>query len=220
MRGRSRSIRLAAQSNILGVAGLLALLPALGQRSASPVTDTSSVETSLLDLSAAEGRTGTYVFYTQSFVDSENRKASYTGSVYGAIKSIRINDCLVNVDAEIVDLFNGTVAGAPIAQQQDSSTYSYSFVLTRELVQSSEVIQARPIQLRRTTRSSCSDNSSCDFTWLRIKSTKPVFKETILTNGMREFQGTAHQLMIPLSSAEAGERLVANLRSLAAARCP
>lgn len=199
--------------------GWLALLPAVGQSGLSTPVSDSSPETALFDLIANEAKTGTWVFYNQAFVDVKNRKVSYSGSVYGAIKSIKLNECVVDIDAEVVDLFSGIAGKRQVSQQQDSTSYSYSFSLTTEIADTSEVIEARPFQLRRTTHSICADNSSCNFTWLRLTAGQPVFQMKVVTNDLLEFQGKTRQIMLPLCSAEAGHRLVTHLRDLAAARC-
>lgn len=61
-------------------------------------TTHSSAESSLLDALHAEEHAGTYLFYTQSYVDSDNEPVTYQGSVDGFIKNAELNGCSLNID--------------------------------------------------------------------------------------------------------------------------
>ena len=201
--------------------GMLALasLKAASQSSTLPGADPSSSERYLVDLGAAENQTGTYVLYRQSYLDAENRKVSYSGSIYGAIKSIKAEHCVVTLDAQVVDLFSGIVGKWSSGQQQDSTTYSISFPINRKVADSVEVIEARPAQLRRSTHSICPEKPSCTLHWLRIYGDRPEIQESIVTNDLLEFRGYVDHVAIPLSSTKAGDRLISELHALASTRC-
>jgi sporulation protein YlmC with PRC-barrel domain len=100
-----------------------------------------------LDLAAAEAKRGVAVFYTQSFIDKENQRATYQGSVYGAIQEVKMNGDEMTIETLMVDKFSGTVGKAPTGAQQDSYLYSVTFVLTGEIVRSLMLVQARPAPL-------------------------------------------------------------------------
>ena len=56
------------------------------QQSEPALLDSSA----LSSLTAEEARQGVYIFYTQSFVDKENKRASYHGSIYGALQKFEL----------------------------------------------------------------------------------------------------------------------------------
>ena len=71
------------------------LVLSFGLPSAHPQTTSeptsNSPEAALLVTAAAEAKRGVYVFYAQTFIDAENKRASYRGSVYGAIQDLKLN---------------------------------------------------------------------------------------------------------------------------------
>jgi len=164
----------------------------------------SSPEAKLLDLAAAEAKRGVVVFYTQSFIDKENQRASYQGSVYGGIQDVKLNGDEVTIEMLMVDKFSGTVGKAPTGEQQDSYLYSITFVLTGEIARSLRLVQARPAPLGNHTNTVCSDNPSCAFSWLRIEASRPVMKETTMLNGSLTYSGRVDHFLVPLSSPAAG----------------
>src|SRR5579871_4114075 len=81
----------------------------------------------LSSLTAEEARRGVYVFYSQSYLDKDNQRVSYRGSIYGAMQRFELNGCEVNVETIIVDKFSGTVGRVPTGQMQDTYRYWASF---------------------------------------------------------------------------------------------
>ena len=180
-----------------------------------------SVPTSsdLAALAAEEAKRGVYVFYTQSFVDKENKRASYRGSVYGAIQKLEVNRCELHIEAMIVDKFAGTVGRAPTGELQDIYRYSATFVLTPEIAHGVSLIEARPAQLRDSTHSVCEQDLSCDFRWLRIRARQRVIHETSTVNDALDFDGQVDHFVVPISSADMGNRLIEQLQTIAGSHC-
>ena len=185
---------------------LLTLPPSRSQSANEP--GPSSAEAKLLDLAAAEAKRGVVVFYTQSFIDKENQRASYQGSVYAGIQEMKLNGDEVTIETLMVDKFSGTVGKAPTGAQQDSYVYSVTFVLTGEIARSLTLIQARPAPLGQHTNTICSDNPSCAFTWLRIEASRPVMKQITMLNGSLTYSGRVGHFLVPLSSRAAGNGLI------------
>jgi len=199
---------------------LLARPNALSQSNSSFVgADGVSAERTLVAAIESEERNGVSVFYTQAFEDTENRRASYSGSIYGAINAIKVNECQMQIDFIVADSFSGAVGNRPTGHLQDSSSYSVTFSLTSEIADELRLMEARPIQLRLSTHSVCSERPSCSFTWLRIKTKSLEIKETRITNDAVDFQGTVDHILIPLSSADSGNQMIGLFRSFAKARC-
>ena len=183
-------------------------------------TEPDSAQTLFLATATSEEKTGEYIFYTQSFKDQDNERASYRGSVYGVVQNVKLDGCTMTAEVLIADSFSGMVGKTQIDHQQDTYTYRASFVLTRELIDGSAVMQARPVQLTRRTHSQCEGDGSCAFTWLRLQAKHRVIKETSTINDMVDFEGMVDHVHIPLSSLEAGKEWIAKMRALADARCP
>jgi hypothetical protein len=179
----------------------------------------NSSEAALLAIAAAEAKRGVYVFYAQTFIDTENERASYRGSVYGAIQDLKLNGCELKIETTIVDNFSGMVGKVPTGKLQDSYQYVATFLLNREIADALTVVQARPAQLGPTTNSVCDDKSSCAFSWLHVQANRKTIKQTTLVNGSLNFEGQVVQFHIPLSSPAVGNQLIEQIRSIAESRC-
>lgn len=186
-----------------------------------PVEKTSGASASngLLDAVEAEEKLGTYVFYSQSFIDKENEKATYRGSIYGAIKAFYVSACELRLDIALQDYFSGTVGKNETARLLDSTLYSVRFTLTREIANALTLSEARPIQLSENTNPTCSEKPSCNFTWLVVHAKRPVIRESRMTNGLVDFSGWTDHFQAPLSSAETGKQLIRKIQALADTQC-
>lgn len=173
----------------------------------------------LASLAAEEAKRGVYVFYTQSFIDKENKRVSYRGSVYGAIQTFDVRGCEVKIEATVVDKFSGTVGHRPIGQLQDTYQYSASFVLTSEIAANTTLVQSRPAQLGSNTHSVCVEQASCSFWWVRMEAKHNVIHEVSTVNDSSDFNGQVDHFIAPVSSREAGNRLIDQIRAIADSRC-
>ena len=178
-----------------------------------------SPEAALLAIAADEAKRGVYVFYAQSFIDTENKRASYRGSVYGAIQDLKLNGCELKIETTIVDNFSGTVGKDPTGELEDSYNYAVTFLLTREIAEGLALVQARPAQLGTKTHSMCDDNSSCTFPWLHIQTNRKAIRQTAIVNGSLNFDGQVGQFYIPMSSPAVGNLLIEQIRSIVESRC-
>ena len=111
----------------------------------------------LLTSAAAEEKKGASVFYSQSYIDKENKRATYSGSIYGVLKDVEVHDCEMGAEVLIVDLFSGTVGKEHVGPLQDTSSYRIRFTITQELVRSLTLTEATPIQLSRITHARCEE---------------------------------------------------------------
>ena len=187
-----------------------------------PLPSQDGVSSSRVDLSslaANEARQGVYVFYTQSFIDKENQRASYRGSIYGAIQKLELDDCELKIETLIVDKFSGTVGRAPTGQLQDTYHYSARLLLTPEIVAGAAVVEARPVQLGSKTHSVCDENTSCGFPWLRIQAKSRVIHQISSVNDALDFEGQVDHFVIPISSLAIGRQLIDGLRAVADGQC-
>jgi hypothetical protein len=182
-------------------------------------TGSESPEAVFLAGAEAEGKRGAYVFYRQSFVDTDSNRATYRGSIYGAMQSVKLSECLLEAEILIVDLFSGTVGKTQIGQLQDMYKYSVRIPLTSDIANRLVLTRARPIQLSGSTHTVCDQDSSCTFEWVRILAKNPAIKERRTINGLIDFDGYVDHILVPVSSSDAGNQLIGQLRAVVDSRC-
>lgn len=178
-----------------------------------------AAEKELLAVFDIEERGGEYTFYTQSFVDKENQRVAYSGSVYGAIKGFAVDRCSISIDTILTDSFAGIVGKKQTGKLQDDSQFSIRLLLTRVIADRLAVVEARPVELSSATNSVCTERPSCTFTWLRIQTGQPVIRETKLTNHLLAFDGTVDHFLLPVSSAQRAKEIIEKLQVFAYADC-
>ncbi len=178
-----------------------------------------TAEDALIASLNSEKDLGTYTFYRQAYIDADNRKAVYTGSIYGSITAFRVLDCVVNLEVAIIDHFSGTINNRPTGEQQDSTTYSVTFPVNREIAENLTLRDARPAELSVPTHATCTERPSCTFTWLEIRGSRGEIKETQIVNGALDFKGSAQHFLVPLSSVASGDSLAQAFRTLAQEKC-
>ncbi len=185
----------------------------------SPAAQPSAAEKELRADFDTEERRGEYAFYTQSFVDKENQRVAYSGSIYGAIKDFAVDGCSISIGTMLIDSFGGIVGKKQTGKLQDDSRFSIRLLLTPEIVDRLGVVEARPVELAPATNSVCTERSSCTFTWLRIETRSPVIRETKVTNRLLVFDGTVDHFLLPVSSAQRAKEIIEKLRVFAYADC-
>ena len=182
-------------------------------------TPPSSAETSLLDALQTEQHAGTYLFYTQSYVDSDNQHVTYNGSVYGFIKHAEVKDCSLNIDFIVADRYSGVVKKQLTGPLEDDELYSATIPLTHNLALSLSLVEAPPVAIARGTNSLCATRPSCAFTWLKIVAKDSSIKETKSTNGVLNFAGNTKTFFLPLSTPNAGKNLIQQIQSFTDVQC-
>ncbi len=188
----------------------------LCQEFASPVRDAGA---EFLADAGQEAARGTYLFYTQEYRDQHKEPVSIHGSVYGVLRDVKLNGCEVEGTVQVNDLFSGSVNSWPTGEQQDVTEYSIRFRISAEAAAGMALTEARPSQLAHAMHTQCDGDASCTFQWLRIRATQVAMHERIVVNRSVTFDGPVKELLVPLSSREAGERLMRDVRALAETRC-
>jgi len=202
------------------IAGLIVFSLSLAHAAAqNNAARNGAAEQTLASLIESDAKQGEWVFYHQRFLDSENKWARYNGSVYAAVKDLKIAGCRIDFEADVVDHFTGLEGKAETGEQQDSSAYSISFTLTHSIAEALEIVEAPPVQLRKTTNALCDERPSCALTWLRIRTKRPEIAETVVTNNLLEFRGATRMALLPLSSSELALKIIQQLRSLSKLHC-
>jgi hypothetical protein len=202
------------------VVGTILIILGIGQTAAQDgSTSTPDAKRNLVDVIESDRSKGEWVFYRQRFLDADNQWVQYQGSVYAAVQSMKIETCQVDMKTVIVDHFGGTVGNIGTGQQQDTSTYAISFTLTPAIAKDLQVVEARPAQLRRTTRAICDEKPSCELTWVRVRSAGHKITEGITTNDQIEFSGPTSTAIFPVSSSDVGSAVIKYFQVLANSNC-
>jgi hypothetical protein len=194
--------------------------PHLLCQTGKPATTTppSSAETSLLDALHTEQHAGTYLFYTQSYTDSDNEHVAYNGSVYGFVKHAELKDCALNIDFIVADRYAGVVKKQPTGSWEDDEEYSATIPLTPTLTLS--LVDAPPVAISNGTNSICAARPSCAFTWLKIVASDSSFRETKSTDGLPDFAGNIKTFFLPISTPGSGKNLIQQIQTFTTAHCP
>ena len=66
-------------------------------------------EGELVDFIAAEQQRGSVLTYAQSYVDDDNEKVSYKGTLYAGIHHFKLDECKVTVRVAIQDTYSGAI---------------------------------------------------------------------------------------------------------------
>jgi hypothetical protein len=177
----------------------------------------SSPETSLLNALQVEQHAGAYLFYTQSYIDSDNQPVTYNGSVYGFIKHAELKACSLNIDFIVADRYSGVVKKQPTGSVEDDEEYSATIPFTHNLTLS--LVEAPPVAISNGTNSLCAARPSCAFTWLKIVANDSAFRETKSTNGLLDFAGNTKTFFLPISTPDAGKNLIQQIQTFTAAHC-
>lgn len=182
-------------------------------------TTPSPAESSLLDALQAEEHAGTFLFYTQSYVDSDNQPVTYQGSVYAFIKDATLKDCSLNIDFIVADHFSGVIKKRATGTLEDDELYSATIPLTPNLANSFSFLEAPPTAIAKDTNSVCATRPSCAFTWLKITAKDSSIRETRTTNGWLDFAGNTTTFFLPISSPDAGKQLIQQIQAFADVTC-
>lgn len=193
--------------------------PALSVRPAVPP------DNSILTLLHAEEARGPSIFYTQHY-RSGGREVLLRGSIYAAIADARLNGCTVHLDTLLVDHFSGKRGRRPLPETSNRYKSALDFPLSPEIADALRIVEARPAQLELGTYPTCTEQPGCRMQWLEIRAPHAELKLRRITNDVADYDGYIQDrdgavatFRIPLSSARAGEDLIARLRQFATT-CP
>ena len=175
--------------------------------------------TAFLTDAEEEAKSGTYIFYTQEYRDRRKEQVSIHGSVYGVLRDVKLSGCEVEATAQVIDLWSGSVKGRPTGVVQDETEYSIRFRISAETASGLSVFEGRPSQLAHNMHTQCDRDTACTFQWLRIRSAHAAMHERIVLNNSITFDGAVTQLVVPVSSSDAGNRLIRDLHALAESTC-
>ena len=170
----------------------------------------------------AENKRGTSIFYTQAY-RLHGRRVEFHGSIFGEILEVQVDGCELKIKSQLVDLYSGSIGAELVGQTQNRYTTSVDFPLTPKMAADLKIVAARPIvQLSEGTNAVCSGGRQCSLTWLKVVSDRRVIHLTEITNDVagyegdiKDFDGSVAQFFLPVSSVDAGEEIIARMRTFA-----
>ena len=164
--------------------------------------------------------------YAQSYVDDENEKVSYKGTLYAGIHDFKLDECKVAVQVAIQDTYTGAIEhrnfGRVHLEQtgelRDDTVYEYRFGLGELSADAVHALSAVPGQLNIHTTVRCEEDRSCNLSWIQITAPNSGMAETRTVNGIQDVDSKAKAIVLPMASPEAAAQ-AAKLFSAAIRAC-
>jgi hypothetical protein len=180
----------------------------------------------LVDFIAAEQQRGSVLTYAQSYVDDENEKVSYKGTLYAGIHHFKLDECKVTVRVDIQDTYSGAIEHTNFGrvhleqtgELRDDTVYAYRFDLGELGADAVHALSAVPAQLNIHTTVRCEEDRSCNLSWIQIAPPNGGIAETRTVNGIQDPDSKAKAMVLPMASPETAGQ-AAKLFSVAIRAC-
>lgn len=148
--------------------------------------------------------------YSQHYFDNNDNPVEYSGTLYTKVESATLLGCNLTINILVQDRFTGTeskrkhfsVVKSHVAPDFSTFRYSYQFNLKDTPDLQIDPILARPSQLLKGTGFVCKEDSACRLQWMRLKTSKPGFRETRTVDGLTDFDQWVSEISIPMPSHE------------------
>ena len=123
----------------------------------------------LLKFIASEQQRGSVLTYSQSYVDDQNERVSYNGTLYAGIHLFKLDECKVTARVAIEDRYSGAIEHRSLGrvrlehtgELKDDTVYEYRFNLGDLSADGVHALRAIPAQLNINTRVQCEEDRSC-----------------------------------------------------------
>jgi hypothetical protein len=171
----------------------------------------SSEGGALLEFIASEQQHGSVLTYSQSYIDDEHERVSYTGTLYTGIQLFKLDGCNVMARVAVEDRFSGAtehrggfgrVHTEPTGYLIDDTIYDYRFSLGELSAEGIHDLRAVPAQLNINTSVRCEEDRSCNLSWLRIMAPHGAIAETRTVNGIQDKDSRVTSIVLPMMSPE------------------
>jgi hypothetical protein len=164
----------------------------------------------LLKFIAAEQQRGSVLTYSQSYVDDQNERVSYNGTLYAGIHLFKLDECKVTARVAVEDRYAGTIEHRslgrvrlePTGELKDDTVYEYRFNLGDLSAGGVRALRAVPGQLHINTRVQCDEDHSCMLSWVQITAPNRNIAETSTVNGIQDVDSRAASMVLPMASSE------------------
>ena len=184
---------------------LIANLPAI-----NVVAQTTQEAGELLKFIASEQQRGSVLTYSQSYVDDQKERVSYSGTLYAGIHLFKLDECEVTARVAVEDRYSGAIEhrslGRVRLQQtgelKDDTVYEYRFALGDLSADGVRALRAVPAQLNINTSVHCEEDRSCTLSWIQITAPNRIIAETSTVNGIQDVDARAASMVLPMESSE------------------
>ena len=180
----------------------------------------------LLKFIASEQQRGSVLTYSQAYVDDQNERVSYHGTLYAGIPLFKLDECKVTARVAVEDRYSGAIEHRGLGrvrleqtgELKDDTIDEYRFNLADLSSGAVRALRAVPAQLNSNTRVQCEEDPSCTLAWVQITAPGRSIAETSTVNGFQDVDTKAASMVLPIASSElAGQ--AANLFSEAIRSC-
>ncbi len=164
----------------------------------------------LLNFIATQQQRGSVLTYAQSYVDDENERVTYNGTLYAGIHLFKLDECKVTARVAIQDRYSGAIEHRafgrlhlePTGQLKDDTVYEYRFNLGELSADAVHALGAIPAQLNINTTVRCQEDRSCNLSWIQITAPDRKIAETRTVNGIQDVDSEAKSIVLPIASPE------------------
>ena len=168
----------------------------------------------LLKFMATEQQRGALLTYSQSYVDDQNERVSYNGTLYAGIHLFQIDECKVTVRVAVQDRYSGAIEHRSLGrvhlehtgELKDDAVYEYRFSLSDLSTVAVHALRAVPAQLNINTRVLCEEDRSCTLPWIQITEPNHKIAQTRTVNGIQDTDSSAFSIVLPLASSELADQ--------------
>lgn len=168
----------------------------------------------LLDFMTSEQQRGSVLTYAQSYLDDQNERVSYKGTLYVGIPLFKIDGCKVMARVAVQDRFTGAIEHRNFGRIRleqtgeltDDTVYEYRFNLGDLSAEALHALDAVPGQLNRSTSVHCEEDRSCNLSWIQITAANRKIAETRTVNGIQDLDSNAESIVLPMASSDVAAR--------------
>jgi hypothetical protein len=164
----------------------------------------------LLNFIANQQQRGSVLTYAQSYVDDENERVSYNGTLYAGIHLFKLDECKVTARVAVQDRYSGAIEHRNLGRVHleqtgeliDNTVYEYRFSLGELHADAVHALSAVPAQLNINTSVRCEEDRSCNLSWIQITAQNSKIAETRTVNGIQDVDSRAASIVLPMASSE------------------
>jgi hypothetical protein len=173
----------------------------------------------IVGFTSAEERLGALLHYSQSYVDDQNERVIYSGTLYTAIRQFAVDGCEVKIRVAVQDRFSGSLTKHKMLSADrvvstgslvDDTVHEYDFALNDLEGEGISDYVARPQDLLNGTGFQCEENSKCEIEWIRLVAKGPAIGAREIDNGIQYSDVKLAAIALPVSgvdSARGGAKL-------------
>jgi hypothetical protein len=164
----------------------------------------------LLDFIASEQQRGSVLTYLQSYLDDQNERVTYKGTLYAGIPLFKLDGCKVMARVAVQDRFTGAIEHRNFGRVRlertgeltDDTVYEYRFNLGDLPAEAVHALDAVPGQLNKNTSVRCEEDRSCNLSWIQITAPNARIAETRTVNGIQDLDAKATSIVLPMASSD------------------